>query len=43
MNTTLKLKIGLLFTIIIFSIMTLVPSFYPRRRTGGKNTLPRKD
>jgi SecD/SecF fusion protein len=29
MNTNLKLKIGLLFTVILFSIMTLVPSFYP--------------
>ena len=29
MNTNLKLKIGLLFTAILFSIMTLVPSFYP--------------
>ncbi len=29
MNTTLKLKIGFLFTLIVFSIMTLVPSFYP--------------
>ena len=28
MNTNLKLKIGLLFTVILFSIMTLVPSFY---------------
>jgi SecD/SecF fusion protein len=28
MNTTLKLKIGLLVTIILFSIMALVPSFY---------------
>ncbi len=29
MNTNLKLKIGLLFTVILFSVMTLVPSFYP--------------
>ncbi|NOQ45769.1 MAG: protein translocase subunit SecD [Desulfobulbaceae bacterium] len=29
MNTTLKLKIGFLLTVILFSIMTLVPSFYP--------------
>ncbi len=28
MNTNLKLKIGLLFTVILFSVMTLVPSFY---------------
>jgi len=28
MNTNLKLKIGLLFTVILFSIMTIVPSFY---------------
>ena len=28
MNTNLKLKIGLLFTVILFSIMTVVPSFY---------------
>ena len=28
MNTNLKMKIGLLFTVILFSIMTLVPSFY---------------
>jgi len=29
MNTSLKLKIGLLFTLIILSVMTLAPSFYP--------------
>ena len=29
MNTSLKLKIGLLFTVILFSLMTLAPSFYP--------------
>ncbi|WP_456473357.1 hypothetical protein [Desulfolithobacter sp.] len=29
MNTTLKLKIGLLVSLILFSIMVLVPSFYP--------------
>ncbi|WLE96551.1 MAG: protein translocase subunit SecD [Candidatus Electrothrix communis] len=28
MNTNLKIKIGLLFTLILFSIMTIVPSFY---------------
>ncbi|MCI5224412.1 MAG: protein translocase subunit SecDF, partial [Candidatus Electrothrix sp. AR4] len=28
MNTNLKLKIGLLFTVILFSIMTIGPSFY---------------
>ncbi len=28
MNTNLKLKIGLLFTVILFSVMTIVPSFY---------------
>ncbi len=28
MNTNLKLKIGLLFTLILFSAMTIVPSFY---------------
>ncbi len=28
MNTNLKLKIGLLVTVILFSIMTVVPSFY---------------
>ncbi len=28
MNTNLKFKIGLLFTVIIFSIMTIGPSFY---------------
>ncbi|MCI5159070.1 MAG: protein translocase subunit SecDF, partial [Candidatus Electrothrix sp. AUS1_2] len=28
MNTNLKLKIGLLFTLIVFSVMTIVPSFY---------------
>jgi SecD/SecF fusion protein len=28
MNTNLKLKIGLLFSVILFSIMTIVPSFY---------------
>ena len=28
MNTNLKLKIGLLVTVILFSIMTIVPSFY---------------
>ncbi|WP_028583536.1 protein translocase subunit SecDF [Desulfogranum mediterraneum] len=29
MNTSLKLKIGLLLTLILFSLMTLAPSFYP--------------
>ncbi|BCO10201.1 hypothetical protein GF1_25770 [Desulfolithobacter dissulfuricans] len=29
MNTTLKLKIGLLVSLILFSIIVLVPSFYP--------------
>ncbi|RUM34241.1 MAG: protein translocase subunit SecDF [Desulfobulbus sp.] len=29
MNTNLRLKIGLLVTVILFSIMTIVPSFYP--------------
>ena len=28
MNTNLKLKIGLLFTLILFSAMTILPSFY---------------
>lgn len=28
MNTSLKLKIGLLLTLILFSLMTLAPSFY---------------
>ncbi len=28
MNTNMKLKIGLLFSVILFSIMTIVPSFY---------------
>jgi SecD/SecF fusion protein len=28
MNTNLKLKIGLLFTLILFSALTIVPSFY---------------
>ena len=28
MNTNLKFKIGLLFTVIIFSLMTIGPSFY---------------
>ena len=28
MNTNLKIKIGLLFTLILFSVMTIVPSFY---------------
>ncbi|XOF35093.1 MAG: protein translocase subunit SecD [Candidatus Electrothrix sp. YB6] len=28
MNTNLKLKIGLLFTLILFSAMTIIPSFY---------------
>ncbi len=28
MNTNLKLKIGLLLTVILFSIMTVIPSFY---------------
>jgi SecD/SecF fusion protein len=28
MNTNLKIKIGLLFTLILFSAMTIVPSFY---------------
>ncbi len=39
MNTTLKLKIGLLFTIILFSIMTLVPSFYPQAPSWWKKYL----
>ncbi len=39
MNTTLKLKIGLLFSIIIFSIMTLVPSFYPQAPDWWKKYL----
>ena len=29
MNTTLKLKLGLLITLILFAFMILVPSFYP--------------
>ncbi len=29
MNTTLKLKFGLLITLILFAFMILVPSFYP--------------
>jgi SecD/SecF fusion protein len=29
MNTNLRLKIGLLVTVILFSVMTIVPSFYP--------------
>ena len=39
MNTTLKLKIGLLFTIIVFSIMTLVPSFYSQAPDWWKKYL----
>ncbi len=39
MHTTLKLKIGLLCTIIIFSIMTLVPSFYPQAPDWWKKYL----
>ena len=29
MNTSLKVKLGLLFTLILFALMVLVPSFYP--------------
>ncbi len=29
MNTTLKLKLGLLAVIVVFSVMAIVPSFYP--------------
>ena len=29
MNTTLKLKLGMLAVIIIFSVMAILPSFYP--------------
>ncbi|HFQ91007.1 MAG TPA: protein translocase subunit SecD [Desulfobulbus sp.] len=39
MNTTLKLKLGLLFTIVVFSIMTLVPSFYPHAPNWWKKYL----
>ncbi len=39
MNTTLKLKIGLLVSVIFFSIMTLVPSFYPAAPNWWKDYL----
>ena len=29
MNSTLKLKLGLLAVIVIFSAMAIIPSFYP--------------
>ena len=28
MNTTLKLKVGMLFAVIFFSIMTIIPSLH---------------
>jgi len=39
MNTNLKLKIGLLITVILFSIMTIVPSFYPGAPSWWKKYL----
>ncbi len=39
MNTTLKLKIGLLLLLIVFSVMTLVPSFYPGAPSWWKKYL----
>ncbi len=39
MNTNLKLKIGLLITVIFFSIMTIVPSFYPGAPSWWKKYL----
>ncbi len=39
MNTTLKLKIGLLIILVLFSIMTLVPSFYPGAPSWWKKYL----
>ncbi len=39
MNTTLKIKIGLLLTVILFSVMTVVPSFYPSAPTWWKKYL----
>ncbi|PIE60196.1 MAG: protein translocase subunit SecDF [Desulfobulbus propionicus] len=39
MNTSLKLKIGLVLTLILFSLMTLVPSFYPKAPQWWKKYL----
>ncbi|PID71956.1 MAG: protein translocase subunit SecDF [Desulfobulbus propionicus] len=39
MNTSLKLKIGFLFTLIVFSLMTLAPSFYPNAPQWWKKYL----
>jgi len=39
MNTTLKLKLGLLFLLILFSLMVLVPSFYPGAPSWWKKYL----
>ena len=39
MNTTLKLKLGLLCFLIAFSVMTLVPSFYPGAPSWWKKYL----
>lgn len=39
MNTTLKLKLGLLAVTIIFSILAIVPSFYPGAPSWWKNYL----
>jgi len=39
MNTSLKLKLGLLFILILFSLMVLVPSFYPGAPSWWKKYL----
>ncbi|MDW7772914.1 MAG: protein translocase subunit SecD [Desulfobulbaceae bacterium] len=39
MNTTLKLKFGLLAILIIFSVLAVVPSFYPGAPTWWKKYL----
>ena len=39
MNTTLKLNLGLLAVIVIFSVMAIVPSFYPGAPSWWKKYL----
>ena len=39
MNTTLKLKLGMVAVIVIFSILAIVPSFYPGAPSWWKNYL----
>jgi len=39
MNTSLKVKLGLLITLILFALMVLVPSFYPGAPSWWKKYL----